>query len=123
MKLSKFLLVVFSLTLFSLLYVWQQTEIFRLAYVGQKKFSTFENLLDKNSILRYNLKSDTSLIQMGDKLAKTNDFGIPDTYWLVRADNNKQNLNIASRPASNRLNLVSRIFSVKRQVEAKTISP
>lgn len=123
MRFSKFLATVFFVTLFALVYVWQQTEIFRLAYVGQKNLTAFQTLLDKNSILRYNLKSDTSLIQIGSRLAKTDDFSLPDTYWLVKSDVPGANIRLAGKNVSSRLNLVSRIFSVKRQVEAKTINP
>ncbi|MBU1999172.1 MAG: hypothetical protein KKE64_06720, partial [Candidatus Omnitrophica bacterium] len=69
MKLSKFLLLAFIVTSAALFYVWQQTEIFRLGYVNQKNVVDFQKLLDANSILRYNLKSETSLIQMGEALS------------------------------------------------------
>jgi hypothetical protein len=51
-------------TLFSLLYVYQQTEILHLAYVGQKRVTAFEDLFDKNSVLRYNINKSSSLVHI-----------------------------------------------------------
>ena len=109
-------------TLFSLLYVWQQTEIFRLAYLAQKNESAAQNLLDKNTILRYNIKRNSSLISIGNKFSKTADFQMPDTYQLVRLEYPGEIVK-ANRPLSNKENIISRLFGIKRQAEAKTVRP
>lgn len=106
------------LTLFSLLYVYQQTEIFRLAYAGQKKLAHSEELLDKNSILRYNIEQRASLVQIGNKFSGCAEFQMPDSYRLVRFKPARGSVNTL-----NRQTLVSRLFGVKRQAEAKTINP
>jgi len=122
MKLSKFLSVIFSVTFVSLLYVYQQTEIIRLAYVGQKNTAMFEELLDRNSALRYNLGKSVSLVRLGSKISQSNDFQMPDSYRLVRLSY-PQGLVTAASLEPKRENLLTRIFGVKEQAEAKTINP
>jgi len=120
MRLSKFLSVTALITSFSMLYVWQQTEIFRLAYLSQKKEAAVQNLLDKNTLLIYNLKRDSSLISISKKVSEVADFQIPDTYQLVRTGYTGEILE-AKGFLSNRENIISRLFGIKRQAEAKTV--
>ncbi len=122
MKLSKFLSIAVFITVFSLLYVYQQTEIFRLAYIGQKKLASFEDLLDKNCILRYNIEKNASLASIGNKISVDTDFQMPDSYQLVRLLPVRGVPNLKKQSSSGR-GLISRIFGIKRQAEAKTISP
>lgn len=122
MRLSKFLSVVIFVTCLSLLYVYQQTEIFRLAYVGQKKQALLQDSLDKNSILRYNIASNASLVHIGNKISVYADFQMPDGYRLVRLMPSREGLKPSQEPA-NRETLLSRLFGIKRQAEAKTINP
>lgn len=119
MRLSKFLLIVSFVTFFALLYVWQQTEIFRLAYEGQRKITLCQDLLDKNTFLRYNREKSASLIQIGTKFSKVSDFQMPDAYRLVRLSQPLENARAGSS-MYRRESLISRIFSIKRQAEAKT---
>jgi len=119
MKLPKFLSIVTFITSFSLLYVYQQTEIFRLAYVGQKKQALYQDLLDKNNILRYNIKSKGSLAQIGNTISCNTDYEIPDTYKLVRLTPSRE----LKEQLPNRETIISRVFGIKRQAEAKTINP
>lgn len=122
MKLSKFLSITVFITIFSLLYVYQQTEIFRFAYTGQKKQAFFEDLLDKNCVLRYNIEKNASLVCIGDKISGYADFQMPDSYQLVRLFPSTEGGNIKRRP-SGKPALISRIFGIKRQAEAKTVNP
>ncbi|MDD5166464.1 MAG: hypothetical protein PHQ57_03640 [Candidatus Omnitrophica bacterium] len=122
MRLSRFLLTSSLITFLCILYVFQQTEILRMAYVGQKKRVAFDDLLDKNSILRYNINKDASLVQIGDSIAKCSDYEMPNSYRLVKFVSNKGNLR-AGTQAVNKENLLSRLFGIKRQAEAKTINP
>ena len=123
MRLSKFLSAAFLLTFFSILYVWQQTEVFRLAYEGQKNTASFKELLDENSFLRYNLKKNTSLVRIGTKAWQSGDFCMPANFCLVKVAEPKVNSKVVSNFASKTQILAARIFGVKRQAEAKTISP
>jgi hypothetical protein len=122
MKLPKFLSLVSFITMFSLLYVYQQTEIFRLGYVGQRKQALYQDLLDKNSILRYNIKSKASLAQIGNAISSNKDYEMPSTYRLVRLSPSREGL-ISGEQSLNRETVISRIFGIKRQAEAKTINP
>jgi len=124
MRLSKFLSSVTIVTLFSLLYVYQQTEVFRLAYVGQKKSAYLADLLDKTNILRYNIDKKASLVEIGSKISGCADFQMPDTYRLVRLSPGQEGLRLEARQnAPLRQTVFSRIFGINRQAEAKTIEP
>lgn len=122
MKLSKFLTLAFVLTLFSLLYVWQQTEVFRLAYDGQKNQAAFQDLLDTNSILRYNLKKNTSLVRLGNKVSTSGEFELPANYCLVRLSAPRERTRLARPNAVKKPSLLASIFEVRRQAEAKTLT-
>ncbi|MBU4346140.1 MAG: hypothetical protein KKH29_02295 [Candidatus Omnitrophica bacterium] len=122
MKLFKFLTIITFITLFSLAFVWQQTEIFRLAYLGQKKLNVFQDLLDNNALLRYNTERDASLIRIAGKVSEYSDFQMPYAYHLVRLRQPKEALRVNGQ-LSQKENIISRLFDIKRQAEAKTISP
>lgn len=109
-------------TCVSLLYVYQQTEIFRFAYLGEKKQSRFEELLDKNKVLRYNIMKRASLVEIGDKISENSDFQMPESYRLVKFLSPKDSLRLAREPMKKETAL-SRFFSIKRQAEAKTVNP
>jgi len=118
MRLSKVLGGTTFITLFALLYVWQQTEIFRLAYEGQKKQAEFQEELDKNSQLRYTLKKSSSLTRIGNRIPLSQNFHLPEAYMLVKLNSNQ-----AGNQEDRSENMVARLFTLKRQAEAKTISP
>lgn len=122
MNLQKFLSGVIFITFFCLLYVYQQSEIFRLAYVGEKEASVFQDLLDKNTYLRYNIQSNVSVIRLGNKISESKDYEMPSTFELVRLSNPLENIKVA-RQAPRRENVIARFFSVKREAQAKTVSP
>jgi len=121
MRISRFFSFMAVVTSFSLLYVYQQTEIFRLAYMGQKKMAVYQVLLDKNSLLRYNKEKSTSLIRIGDKLSGNKDFQMPTSYRLVKLTypaKARAKANLAKKEG-----ILSRIFGVRKQAEAKTVNP
>lgn len=122
MRLSKFLSLVTTITLFSLLYVYQQTEIVRLAYAAQKKQVFCQDLLDKNSFLRYNIQRNASLVQLGSRISKNTDFQMPDNYRLVRLAPSAGTLKSREQPQAAGQTLLSRLFGIKRQAEAETIN-
>ena len=122
MKLTKFLSTVVFITSFCVLYVYQQSEIFRLAYLGQKKQAIFTELLDKNTALRYNINKSSSLVNIGNRLSQTQDFQMPDNYRFVKFISSKEGLRLADQN-QNREGLLARIFSLKREAQAKTINP
>lgn len=122
MKLPKFLSVIIFITSFSLLYVYQQTEIFRLAYVGQKQQALYQDLLDKNNILRYNIKSKVSLVQIGNSISQNNDYEMPGAYTLVRLSPSRESSSFNGQSLKGET-IISRLFGIKTQAEAKTINP
>lgn len=123
MRISKFLFLVFPLTFFACLYVWQQTKIFTLAYVVQKDEEFFKDLLDKNSLLRYNLKKNSSLVSIGAKILSSGDFQMPDNYFLVKLSLPKPERSEAKLVSVKKGSLIARLFSVKTEAQAKTSNP
>jgi len=121
MRLSKLLAGVGFVTLLCLLYVHQQTEIFRMAYVGQKKSIYFHELLDKNAILRYNIGKKVSLVSLGDKVSENAGFQMPDAYRLVKMANPPEDV-VAQQQVSTE-SVFARVFGIKRQAEAKPLNP
>mgnify|MGYP001564011285 FL=1 len=122
MKLTKFVSAVVFVTSFSVLYVYQQSEIFRLAYLGQKKQAVWTELLDKNTALRYNINKSSSLVNIGIRISETSDFQMPDNYRFVKFVSSREGLKLADQN-QNREGLLARIFSLKREAQAKTINP
>lgn len=122
MKTSKFLSAVIFITCICLLYVHQHTEIFRLAYLDQKKQVVLEDLLDKNSILRYNIGRNASLVQIGNKISGYADFQMPDSYRLVRLAPSQEKFRLKDQLLGKET-LLARIFGIKREAVAKTINP
>lgn len=122
MKLPKFLSLIIFITLFSLLYVYQQTEIFLFAYDGQKKQAVLQDLLDKNTILRYNIARNASLTRIGNKISNNADFQMPNAYRLVKLAQPLDSLEVI-RYAPKKESMIASIFGIKTQAEAKMISP
>ena len=122
MKLNKFFSTVIFITSFSVLYVYQQSEIFRLAYLGQKKQVVFTELLDKNTALRYNINKSSSLVNIGQRISSDKDFAMPDNYRFVKFVPSKEGLRFVDQNQT-RESLFARIFSLKREAVAKTINP
>ena len=123
MRVPHFVLLCVSATVLSLLYVWQQTEVFHLAYTGQKHLVKFEELLDENSALRYNLTRKTSLTRMGSKVAQNTEFRMPDNYCLVKMPVSEKEIRSGAERSVGNGALLARMFGFKRQAEAKTINP
>jgi len=122
MKLTKFFSAVVFITSFSVLYVYQQSEIFRLAYLGQKKQTIFTELMDKNTALRYNINKSSSLVNIGARISETKDFGMPDNYRFVKFISSPAGLKLADQ-SPDREGWLARIFTLKREAQAKTINP
>ncbi len=123
MRLTKFLSLAFLVTCFSLLYVWLQTKAVSLAYEGQRKSSRFQELLDENSVLRYNLKQNTSLVKLGLRNSGDGKFEMPNSYCLVKLNKGMEGVKVTKRNGASRMPaFASRILGVKKQAEAKTVN-
>ncbi len=122
MKLSKFVLLTTFITCSCLMYVYQQTEIFRLAYIGQKKSTVFHDFLDKNAMLRYNINKNTSLVLIDNRVCGNANFEMPDSYRVVKLASPAEGIRIANKSRSSRLKTIATsLFGIKRQAEARTI--
>ncbi|MBU1125741.1 MAG: hypothetical protein KKC84_06925 [Candidatus Omnitrophica bacterium] len=122
MKLPKFVFVISLITFFSILYVYQQVEVFRLAYVVQKRQFASDDLLDRNILLRYNIRKKASLVRLGDKMTQMAEFQMPDNFRLVRFSLAPDTLH-ARRAGSFRKTFLTRVFTSSQQPEAKFINP
>ncbi len=122
MKMTKFFSAVIFITSFCVLYVYQQSEIFRFAYLDQKKQAGFTELLDKNTALRYNINKSSSLVNIGERISAGSDFQMPDNYRFVKFVSSKEGYRLADQNQS-REGLLARIFGLKREAVAKTINP
>ena len=93
-----------------------------MAYIGQKKAAFFQDLLDKNTQLRYNIEKSASVVRIGNKILESNDYEMPSSYQLVRLREPLKDIKVPAAPAQTE-NVFVRFFSIKRQAEAKTINP
>ncbi len=119
---NKFLSLACILTLFSLLYVYQQTEVFRLAYTGQKKQTACQNVANKNSLLKYNIEKKTSLVHLGNKISESSEFQMPDTCRYVRIPAPRER-QVSQPQAFIRESVFGRLFDIRREAEARTLNP
>lgn len=99
--------------------MYQQTEIFRLAYQGQKQLTVFQDLLDKNTILRYNIDKNTSLVRIGSRVSENTNYEIPNSYRLVRSEVSEE---IKLSQYVQRNNILAHLFDIKKQAEANIIN-
>lgn len=84
MRLKHFIISLGALTVLSLFYVGQQTEVIKLAYRANKINKQHKELLDRNRYLRYNLISLKSSYHLGGKLLSENTgFEIPRQSRMI----------------------------------------
>ena len=121
MKLSKFILLIFFVTSIALVYVYQQNEIFYLAYLGGKRQAMLADLLDKNNIFRYNINKLSSLTCLDGNVLRDVDFEMPAVKQLVRMNVAQDNLRL-SKGVKRRPNLVFSFFGRARQAEAEPLN-
>ena len=122
MKLTKFFSSVVFVTSFCVLYVYQQSEIFRLAYLGQKKQAIYAELMDQNTALRYNINKNSSLVNIGARINSTEDFQMPDNYRYVKVVPASGGVRVAGQARAQE-NLFARIFGLNREAQANTVNP
>ena len=122
MKMSKFLSVTVFVTSFCVLYVYQQSEIFRLAYLGSKKQNNYNELFDKNTALSYNIKKSSSLVNIGTRINGSSDFQMPDNYRFVKVIASKDELKPVNQNQA-KAGLLAGIFSLKRKLKQRQLTP
>ena len=119
MKPFKVLLFIFFVTFICLIYVYQQSEIFYLAYLGGKRQVILSDLLDKNNVFRYNINKFSSLTYLDEKILRNVDFELPATKQLVRLRVKEDNSRLAFEK---RPNIILSFFGRARQAQAQTLS-
>lgn len=73
-------------------------------------------------MLRYNINQHTSLVLIDNKVCGYANFEMPNSYRVVKLASSEGGLRIANRPRTSKLkNIVTFLFGIKRQAEAKTI--
>ena len=122
MKMTKFISLTVFITSCCVLYVYQQSEIFRLAYLGSRRQVTYNELFDKNTALSYNIKKSSSLVKIGNRISGTNEFQMPDKYRFVKVVTYNDGLKPVSQNQA-RNGLLAGIFGLKREAQARTINP
>lgn len=123
MRFSRLISLLFFITFLAVVYVYQQMEILRFAYLGEKRQHKLQALLDNNNILRYNTGVVSSLPYLDKKLlANSREFEIPQEQKVVRVSL-KVKENNAALVRGSKTNLFSKIFNVfTKQAEAKPVS-
>jgi hypothetical protein len=121
MRITKFLIIAFAVTLLAVLYVYQQSKIIHLAYQGQERLALLESSVDKNSNLRYNINRQMSLVSIAG-LWEEGDFEWPHQKQLVSLSTTRQT------PEDNRQiketeNIFTRLLGLRSQAEATLIKP
>ena len=120
MRISRFLYAISLVTVFCLVYVYQQTEIFRMAYVGQQREALFQDLLDKNTLLRYNIESRASVVRIGSRILQDNVYEMPGDFQTLAYASDKKSVAKANLP--HRENILAKLLSVKSEAQAGMIS-
>ncbi|MCX7928003.1 MAG: hypothetical protein N2606_07760 [Candidatus Omnitrophica bacterium] len=119
-RLSQFFKVVTLLTTVAVLYVWQQTEIIKLAYDNHKNTNRFQELLDENSWLRYNLKKNASVVSLGNKGFAQEDFSMPSSYCVVTVNGKRTEASLYGKRLKNKT-LFAGLLNLGKEAQAKTI--
>lgn len=91
MRLRYFIPGLTVITVLSLFYVGQQTEVIKLAYQANKINKLHKELLDRNHYLRYNLLSLKSSYNLGGKLFSENSkFELPKQSQMISVASSKE---------------------------------
>jgi hypothetical protein len=120
MKLPKFLIIVLTVTIISLCLVYQQTQITVLTYLNGRNNKAYQELLDKNIALRYNLEKTRSISSLGNKvLVGDTNFEIPQQTQLAQIERPREYESFAQKAIA-RETILTRIFGARTEAEAKT---
>lgn len=119
MIIKRTLKIVAFLVPLAILYVWQNTQTFKLAYEMENKAGAYKELLEKNSLLRYNINVRMSSQEIGESfLSKDNNLKIADSIFVVKAKSKaKETPAIYSKIG--RENRLLRFFSPPAEAESR----
>lgn len=114
MRMLRFLTFLGISTILALFFVRNQINIYLLSYKLEKNNLLYEELLDENGILLYDINRLSSVQRISDKLGTSKDeFTIP--MRIVRLEKEKKRL------AERRENFFVRLFKLSPLAEAKEI--
>lgn len=128
MKLSRFLTTLFIFTIFSLVYIELQVQIYDLGYKGENKKTCIQKLMDDNSDLVYNIYKLKSANHLGvTLLSDSSKMKFLDDSHIIKLETPTQLLDnssldsVSNRSINKKPNLLASIFTLKSQAEAEPI--
>ena len=126
MRLKKFFLAIFLMTIMALFYTQMQFNIYALAYNGKEKEKEVFKLVDENSYVAYNIAKLKSVNRLGlELLTDQTDIAFLDNENIIQLKT-PASLSTETRIASaaapkSKLSLLASIFSLKSEAEARPI--
>jgi len=121
MNLTKFFIIILTVTLLALLYVYQESKIIQSAYQEQERLALLENLVDKNNNLRYNIDRQMSLVSISE-FWQDGVFEWPGRKYLVQSPTSQPTPEDKKQTKETE-NLFTRFFGLKSQAEATPSKP
>ncbi len=127
MRLSKFFIAIFLVTVLSLVYIDLQVQIYSLGYQGEGKKTELQKLRDYHSDVSLNIYKLKSSNNLGVRLLSDNSkMKFLDQRNIVKLE---APLELAAQPAlatarisgSTKPNLLARMFSLRSQAEAEPV--
>lgn len=115
------MIIVSTITLGAVLYVYQQSKIIHLAYHEQERLALLEGLIDENNSLGYQINRKKSLVSITG-LWQEKDFEWPHRKQLVSLSTVQQTQK-ESKQIKETENIFTSLFGLKSQVEATSIKP
>ena len=124
MKLTKFLKGMTIVTIFSVIYINLQVQIYDFAYQAKKKEKDIRRLVDHNGNVTYNILKLKSANHLGVKLlAENSNMQFMDSSNVVQLQSHiplkKEQHPVASSKTQKKLNVLASIFALRSQAEAK----
>ncbi|HLD69775.1 MAG TPA: hypothetical protein VJA17_03325 [Candidatus Omnitrophota bacterium] len=124
MKLTKFLKGMTIVTIFSVIYINLQVQIYDFAYQAKKKEKDIRRLVDHNGNVTYNILKLKSANHLGVKLlAENSNMQFMDSSNVVQLQSHillkKEQYPAASSKTQKKLNVLASIFALRSQAEAK----
>lgn len=123
MKLSKFLQIMFALTVLALSYVHMQMQIFDLAYLGKDQEKAIAKLDQHKQFLTYSILSIKSAHNLGHEMLDADtgmQFANPNNIVLISSNNTQDDVQHGTTQLSAvTKNPFSAIFSFASRAEAR----
>lgn len=124
MKVTKFLKGMAIVTIFSVIYINLQVQIYDFAYQAKKKEKDIRRLVDHNGNVTYNILKLKSANHLGVKLlAENSNMQFMDSSNVVNLETRiplkSEGHPVAAPKTQKKTNVLASIFSLRSQAEAK----